>query len=67
MTAEELCEYLRIHKSTLYRMIKTGKLPYFRMGSDYRFSREAIDEWRRSQEVPGNSASPPSRASQPKT
>jgi len=42
MTVSEVCEYLRIHRSTLYRLIKTGDLPHFRLGSDYRFNREAI-------------------------
>jgi excisionase family DNA binding protein len=46
MTADELCGLLRIHKSTLYRLIKKGNFPHFRIGTDYRFSREAIGEWR---------------------
>jgi excisionase family DNA binding protein len=50
MTADELCGLLRIHKSTLYRLIKKGNFPHFRIGTDYRFSREAIDEWRKAQE-----------------
>jgi excisionase family DNA binding protein len=41
----ETCDYLRIHRTTIYRLIKSGKIPHFRIGSDYRFSREAIDEW----------------------
>jgi excisionase family DNA binding protein len=49
MTADELCGLLRIHKSTLYRLIKKGNFPHFRIGTDYRFSREAIDEWRLAQ------------------
>jgi excisionase family DNA binding protein len=45
MDAPEVCDYLSIHRSTLYRLIKRGEIPYFRIGSDYRFNREAIDEW----------------------
>jgi len=45
MDAHGVCDYLRIHKSTLYRLIKRDEIPYFRIGSDYRFNREAIDEW----------------------
>jgi excisionase family DNA binding protein len=26
-------------------MIKTKQIPVFRVGSDYRFNRQAIDEW----------------------
>jgi excisionase family DNA binding protein len=47
MNVAEVCEYLRIHRSTLYRLIKAGQFPHFRLGSDYRFTYEAIDQWRR--------------------
>jgi excisionase family DNA binding protein len=45
MTLLELSDYLRIHQSTVYRMIKRGELPHFRIGSDFRFNREQIDAW----------------------
>lgn len=44
LTVSELSDYLRIHRSTCYRLIKQG-LPYFRMGADYRFNREQIEQW----------------------
>lgn len=46
MTVAELAHYLHIHPSTVYRLVKRGKLPAFRVGSDWRFSRAAIDRWR---------------------
>ena len=45
MTVMELSEYLRVHRTTIYRLLETGKIPHFRIGSDYRFQRDAIDEW----------------------
>jgi len=45
MTASELAAYLRINRLTVYKMARTGKLPAFRIGSDYRFNVEAIDRW----------------------
>ena len=42
ITVDELSEYLRVHKITIYRMLKQGKLPAFRIGSDWRFSLETI-------------------------
>jgi len=51
MTVEELSAYLRIHPTTLYRMIRKRQIPVFRVGSNHRFNRQAIDEWRRAQEV----------------
>lgn len=46
MTARELCVYLRIHYSTMFRMRGRGELPYFRVANRIRFSRADIDRWR---------------------
>ena len=45
MIPPEVCAYLRIHRSTLFRLIEAGKIPHFRIGSDYRFNRETIETW----------------------
>jgi excisionase family DNA binding protein len=39
-----------VHPSTIYRMLKKNMLPAFRVGSDWRFTVEAIDKWRASVE-----------------
>ena len=44
ITVDELSEYLRVHKTTIYRMLKQRKLPAFRIGSDWRFSLETIKQ-----------------------
>ncbi len=46
LTVGELSGYLRVHRSTIYRLLKRGQLPGFKIGSDWRFNVEAIDEWR---------------------
>ncbi len=46
LTVNELAEYLRVHRSTIYRLLKKGQLPGFKIGSDWRFNVEVIDEWR---------------------
>ena len=46
MTVRELAEFLHCHPSTIYRLLRQRKLPAFKVGSDWRFSREAIDHWR---------------------
>jgi excisionase family DNA binding protein len=46
LTVGELSEYLRVHRSTIYRLLKKGQLPGFKIGSDWRFNVEAIDQWR---------------------
>jgi excisionase family DNA binding protein len=50
MTVDELCIYLRCHRTTIYHLLKDGQLPGFKIGSDWRFEREVIDKWRRDQE-----------------
>jgi excisionase family DNA binding protein len=49
MMVKEVCDYLRIHRSTLYGMIQAGSIPHFRVGREYRFNREEIDAWSRSE------------------
>jgi excisionase family DNA binding protein len=46
LTVGDLSGYLRVHRSTIYRLLKKGQLPGFKIGSDWRFNTEAIDEWR---------------------
>ena len=46
LTVQEVSSYLRVHPSTIYRMLKKKQLPAFRVGSHWRFSVEAIDKWR---------------------
>ena len=46
LTVNELSVYLHVHRSTIYRLLKKGRLPAFKIGSDWRFSIEAIDQWR---------------------
>lgn len=45
LTIDELAEYLKISKSTLYKLAKEGKLPGQKVGRHWRFSRRAIDRW----------------------
>ena len=45
MTISALGRYLRCNRHTLYRLLKERKIPAFRVGSDWRFSRSAIDDW----------------------
>jgi excisionase family DNA binding protein len=53
MTVRELSEYLRVHPSTIYRLLRRNQIPAFRMGSDWRFNIEAIDRWRLERDKPG--------------
>lgn len=45
MTVKDLSEYLRVHPSTVYKLLRRGELPAFRIGTDWRFNTEVIDRW----------------------
>ena len=45
LTVRELAAYLRVHQTTVYRMLREQKLPAFRVGADWRFEREEIERW----------------------
>lgn len=51
MCVPDVAAYLHVHRSTIYRMLKRGQIPAFRVGSDWRFNLESIDRWRASAEV----------------
>jgi excisionase family DNA binding protein len=51
LTPEEVARYLRVHPSTLYRMLKKGQIPALKVGSDWRFNLESIDYWRTAAEA----------------
>jgi excisionase family DNA binding protein len=46
LTIEDVAEYLRVHPSTIYRLLKKKQLPAFKVGREWRFNREEIDRWR---------------------
>ena len=50
-TVKEVSEYLRVHPSTVYRMLSKKQLPAFRVGADWRFSVKAIEQWRSNAEA----------------
>ena len=51
MTAEEVAKHFQIHRSTIYKLIRRGQIPYFKIGSDYRFDRAIIETWMADRQV----------------
>jgi len=45
LTVGEVADFLQIHPSTVYRLLKNRRIPAFRMGSDWRFNQESIEQW----------------------
>src|SRR5687767_14792862 len=45
LTVEELMAYLKLPKSTVYKLAQEGKIPGQKVGRHWRFSRAIIDQW----------------------
>jgi len=47
LTIDTLADYLKISKSTLYKLVQDGRLPGQKVGKRWRFHKSAIDDWLR--------------------
>lgn len=45
MTLDELAVYLKLPKSTLYKLVQEGRIPGQKLGKQWRFGKSAIDRW----------------------
>jgi len=44
LTADEVAEYLKLSKITVYKLAKDGSIPGFRVGGSWRFSKSNIEK-----------------------
>jgi excisionase family DNA binding protein len=65
LTVREVSEYLRIHPTTVYRLLRSRQIPGFRVGGEWRFGSEIIDRWRSGQEQATASAGRATRVKAP--
>lgn len=45
MTIDDLAAYLKLSKSTLYKLCAEGKVPGTKVGRHWRFRKDIIDNW----------------------
>lgn len=45
LTLDEVAAYLKAGKRTIYRLAAARKIPAFKVGGTWRFSRAEIDAW----------------------
>jgi excisionase family DNA binding protein len=45
LTIDDLVVYLKLPKSTVYKLAQEGKIPGHKVGKHWRFHRETIDRW----------------------
>lgn len=48
-TVMDVAKYMRVHTSTIYRMVERRRIPAFRVGADWRFHREHLERWMQAQ------------------
>jgi excisionase family DNA binding protein len=45
LTTKEVCSLLKTRRLSLYKLVKSGEIPAFRMGRAWKFERGAIEAW----------------------
>lgn len=45
MTIDELAAYMRVSRFTVYRLAKDRLIPATKIGRQWRFQKEEIDQW----------------------
>jgi len=43
MTIDEVASFLKLSKITIYKLVKKGGIPAFRVGNSWRFQRDKIE------------------------
>lgn len=49
MKVKDVAAYLQISKDLIYKWAQEGKIPASKLGNQWRFKREEVDEWAKSQ------------------
>ena len=45
MTIEEVAEYLHVHNLTVYKLANEGKIPFFKVGRQWRIKKQLLEKW----------------------
>ena len=45
MTLKEAAKYLGVHTITVYRLIQSSDMPVFKLGGQWRFKKDLLDNW----------------------
>ena len=45
LNVEEVAKVLHLHAMTVYRLVREGRLPGFKVGGRWRFHRSALEDW----------------------
>jgi excisionase family DNA binding protein len=60
MNIKEVANFLQVKESTVYSWAQSGRIPAFRLGRLWRFSRTDLDTWLENHRLPLVNRAPPS-------
>lgn len=61
LNADEACSWLKIPRSTLYKLCSDGELPATKVGRHWRFRKDMLEKW-----FVDRTSAPPSKARRPR-
>ena len=50
LTVTEIADYLRVHRSTIYRLLARREIPAFKVGGDWRLNASQVERWIKEQQ-----------------
>ncbi len=50
LNVDEVARRFKVNVTTVYRLVQQGKLPAFKVGNQWRFREDRLEEWAESQE-----------------
>lgn len=65
LTTRQLQSLLQVDRITIYRMLQDGRLPGFKVGGQWRFPRQAVEQWLQEQQERKAALAAPGAASSP--
>lgn len=45
LTTKEACALLKTQRLSLYKLVRTGEIPAFKMGKAWKFEKASIEAW----------------------
>jgi excisionase family DNA binding protein len=64
---KDVAEYLKVTERTIYRLAAAKKIPAFKVGGSWRFSRNDIDRWIAAQTAAQSAGAPQSEPASGRT
>lgn len=51
MNLKEVAEYIGLSRSKIYQLIRQKKIPASRIGRQYKFSKQVVDDWLKAHDI----------------